>query len=478
MIKYWQTLRIWNVLVPSCSAKQFAAPCNLLRTGLSTVHGILDEMRQTVSGWGCYPSCEAHVDLPRDLQSVRAFIRNGKGSVIPRGAGRSYGDAALAQRIISGLPLCHLLAFDASTGMLHAQGGVTLDDVIQFCLPRGWFLPVTPGTKFPTLAGCVAADVHGKNHHGVGSLSAFIEQLEIVLADGTVASCSRTRHPDLFWATLGGMGLTGVIYSVHLRLQPVRSAFLKNVRLRTRDLRETCKVLRATQDHYPYSVAWIDTLCAQRRGRGHIILGAHAEDGRLGPLHRAPRFKVPRVPVNLVVRRGLQPFNTLTYRQQWRRRVAATVHYDPYFYPLDAADSWSRLYGPRGFLQFQFAIPFAEAEAVMASVLERTDRAAPCALAVLKSFGDHLAGPLGFPLPGFTLALDFPRTDKIEDAVRAATDDVIAVGGRVYLAKDSVITPAQLDAMYPRLDEFRQLRHQIDPQGRFRSLQSDRLGLS
>jgi decaprenylphospho-beta-D-ribofuranose 2-oxidase len=180
----------------------------------------------------------------------------------------------------------------------------------------------------------------------------------------------------------------------------------------------------------------------------------------------------------LVVRRGLRQFNTLTYCQQWRQRVAATVHYDPYFYPLDAVDSWNHLYGPRGFLQFQFAVPFADGDAVMASILERTDRAAPCALAVLKTFGTHLAGPLGFPLPGFTLALDFPRTDRIEDAIRAATDDVIAAGGRVYLAKDSVITPGQLDAMYPRLDEFRRLRRQIDPHGRFRSLQSDRLGLS
>ncbi|MDA0337697.1 MAG: FAD-binding oxidoreductase [bacterium] len=435
-------------------------------------------MRQFLSGWGRYPEIEASVDMPRDLQSLRAAILDGRGAMIARGAGRSYGDAAVADHVISCLPLRHLLAFDAASGMLHAQGGVTLDDVIGFALPRGWFLPVTPGTRFPTLAGCIAADVHGKNHHGVGSLSAFVERLEIVLADGTLVPCSRTEHPELFWATHGGMGLTGVIYSLHLRLQPVRSAFLQSVRLRTDSLHETCKLLCATQHRYPYSVAWIDTLCGRRRGRGHIMLGTHATDGRLTPLHRAPRWTVPRLPTNLVRRSGLRPFNTLTYRGQWRRRVATTVHYEPYFYPLDAAACWNRLYGPRGFLQFQFAVPFAGAEAAMEMVLERTDRAAPCALAVLKTFGDHPTGPLGFPLPGFTLALDFPRTGAIETAVRAATDDVIAAGGRVYLAKDSVITPEQLDAMYPRVDEFRQLRRQFDPQGRFRSLQSDRLGLS
>jgi decaprenylphospho-beta-D-ribofuranose 2-oxidase len=208
------------------------------------------------------------------------------------------------------------------------------------------------------------------------------------------------------------------------------------------------------------------------------MLGTHAEDGRLGPIHRASRLTVPDLPVNLVVRSGLRPFNTITYRQQWRRRAATTVHYDPYFYPLDAAGGWNRLYGPRGFLQFQFAVPLDNGETVMAAVLDRTNRAAPCALAVLKTFGDHPSGPLGFPLPGFTLALDFPRTRTIEDAVRAATDDVIDAGGRIYLAKDSVITPEQLDAMYPRLDEFRQMRRHFDPKGRFRSHLSDRLDLS
>ncbi len=454
------------------------APCLVLLTELLTHHAKHNYMRQFVSGWGRYPEVEASVDMPRDLQSLRAAIRDGKGSMIARGSGRSYGDAAVADHVISCLPLRHLLAFDAASGMLHAQGGVTLGDVIRFALPRGWFLPVTPGTRFPTLAGCIAADVHGKNHHGVGCLSAFVEQLEIVLADGTLVPCSRTEHSALFWATHGGMGLTGVIYSLHLRLQPVRSAFLQSVRLRTGNLHETCKLLCATQHRYPYSVAWIDTLCGRRRGRGHIMLGTHATDGRLTPLHQAPRWTVPKLPTNLVLRSGLLPFNTLTYRRQWRRRVATKVHYEPYFYPLDAAACWNRLYGPRGFLQFQFAVPFAGAEAVMEMILERTDRAAPCALAVLKTFGDHPSGPLGFPLPGFTLALDFPRTEAIETAVRAATDDVIAAGGRVYLAKDSVITPEQLDAMYPRVDEFRHLRRQFDPQGRFRSLQSDRLGLS
>lgn len=435
-------------------------------------------VKEIVYGWGRHPRLAAEVHLPRDLEALRAAVQGHGGATIPRGAGRSYGDAAVSERVICGKSLTHLLAFDSDTGRLHAQGGVTLDEVIRFALPRGWFLPVTPGTKFPTLAGCLAADVHGKNHHRVGSLSAFVEHLELVLADGDLVVCSRKQHPELFWATLGGMGLTGVIYAVRLQLQPVRSAFLHNVSIRTSDLSESCRVLCDTQHEYPYSVAWIDTLRRRGRGRGQVMLGTHAEDDRLQPLHRPPRLTAPTLPLNVVLRPGLSLFNMINYRRQLRRRTTTTVHYDPYFYPLDAIDNWNRLYGPRGFLQFQFAVPFAGGEALMAAVLDRTDAAAPCALAVLKTFGDHPTGPLGFPLPGFTLALDFPRTTAIEAAVRDATDDVIAAGGRVYLAKDSVITRDQFDAMYPRLDEFRRLRQQVDPQSRFRSLQSDRLGLS
>lgn len=446
-------------------------------------------MKRTVYGWGRQPRLQADVDAPRDLQSVRDVLAQ-EHVTIARGSGRSYGDAATASRVLSCLSLNHLLAFDESSGILQAQGGITLDEIIRFCLPRGWFLPVTPGTKFPTLAGCVAADVHGKNHHGVGGLSASIEQLEIILADGTMVDCSRHARADLFWATMGGMGLTGIIYAAHVRLQRVQSAFLDNVSVRTSSLAETCRVLRDTQDEFPYSVAWIDTLRQRGRGAGHVMLGSHAakQDMEqdlgpnlgpdLGPVHRAPRLSVPELPMSLVVGPGLRLFNTCNYRRQWRRRVRSKVHYDPYFYPLDAVAGWNRFYGPHGFLQFQFVVPFVDGEAVISSILERTNRAALCALAVLKTFGDHPTGPLGFPIPGFTLALDFPRSQAIEDAIHSATDEVIASGGRVYLAKDSVLTKDQLDAMYPRIDEFRHLRQQVDPTQRFRSRQSDRLGLT
>lgn len=432
---------------------------------------------QLISGWGRHPRLQTLEDLPQELGDVQNVVRAAR-CTIGRGAGRSYGDAALSDHVVSSLSLRRLLAFDADTGMLQAQGGITLDEIIRFILPRGWFLPVTPGTRFPTLAGCVAADVHGKNHHAVGSLSGFVEDLELVLADGSLLVCSRQQHAEVFWATLGGMGLTGFIYAVRLRLQPVRSAWIDNLSVRTGSLQESCRVLLETQNDYPYSVAWIDTLCPGSMGRGLIALGAHAQDGRLTPLHGSGGPTVPEMPFNVVGGTGQRLFNALYYRRQLRHRSPGCVHYAPYFYPLDAVGAWNRLYGRQGFLQFQFVVPLQDAEAVMSAALARLHRAGPCTLAVLKTFGDHPVGPLGFPLPGFTLALDYARTPAMEAAVRAATDDIIAAGGRVYLAKDSVITPNQLDAMYPRLDEFRRLRRQLDPDRRFRSLQSDRLGLS
>ena len=429
-------------------------------------------------GWGRYPRVHGTVHRARDLDDLRRLARSSPAG-IGRGAGRSYGDAALADRVVSALPLRHLLDFDPETGVLQAQAGVTLDEVIRFALPRGWFPPVTPGTRLCTLGGCVAADVHGKNHHRAGAFGAFVDELEMVLAGGDVVRCSRTERPDLFWATLGGMGLTGLIHAVTLRLAPVGSAFIDNLSVRTGSLGETCRLLRETQDEHTYSVAWIDLLTRSgRRGRGHVLLGDHADGPGLDPLHRDSRWTLPVLPASLVRRSGLRLLNALYYRRQLRRRRRCRVHYGPYFHPLDGVAHWNRAYGPRGFLQFQFTVPFDGGASVMAEVVERTRRAAPCSLAVLKTFGDHPAGPLGFPMPGYTLALDFPRTPPIEEALRAAADTVAAAGGRVYLAKDALLTPEQTEAMYPRLDEFRAARRRYDPGGRFRSALSDRTGLT
>jgi len=440
--------------------------------------------KQKTSGWGRYPVVEATVRRARGRQDLCA-LAGGGAARLAQGSCRTYGDGCLGAEVVSTLGMNRLLSFDSEAGVLRAEAGLTLDDLLQFIVPRGWFLPVTPGTKFPTLGGCVAADVHGKNHHLHGSVGAFVEELDMVLADGSEVCSSRHSHPELFAATLGGMGLTGFIYAVTLRLAPIESSYIETHTLRTDDLAGTCAALRDTQDDYAYSVAWVDLLCSPRRlGRGLVILGNHARSGfpsgaaRLA-LHRAPRLTVPEHLAALGLNRAsARLFNGLYYRCQ-RAEARAVVHYDPFFYPLDAAAEWNRVYGRRGFLQYQFAVPFDGGDQFLAEALEQVGRHRPgCTLAVLKTFGPQ-EGLLSFPMAGYTLAMDFPVADgRILEVLNPLTDRVVAAGGRLYLAKDAIMEPHQFEAMYPRLAEFRQIRRRYDPLGLFRSAQSDRLGLT
>ena len=436
---------------------------------------------ERLSGWGNHPVIAGEKRKARALGDLVRFARRPE-PVLPQGNCRSYGDACLFPSVVSTLSLDRLLSFDPETGVLRAEAGVTLEKIIRFSLPLGWFLPVTPGTKFTTLGGCIAADVHGKNHHRDGCLSNFVDELEIAIADGTVIRCSRNDHPELFRATFGGMGLTGFVYAAAVRLRKVSSSFLRTCTVRTGSLAETCRTLVDTQQECLYSVAWIDCL-SRNPGRGLVSLGRHAEaaEVRGDPvvLHRPSRPGLPR-PLPVVNRLTARLFNAAYYRRQWRRQADALTHYDPFFYPLDAVGNWNRAYGRRGFLQYQFAVPFAGGEAVLEEFITRlADGGHPVTLAVLKTFGEQGPGPLSFPLPGFTLALDLPVGDGgAVAALRGLTPLVTEAGGRVYLAKDAVLEPEQFRRMYPRLDEFQRVKQQYDPHGRLRSLQSDRLGLT
>ena len=436
---------------------------------------------ERLAGWGNHPVIAGNRRKARALRDLVRFAR-GSEPVLPQGSCRSYGDACLFPSVVSTLGLDRLLSFDPETGVLRAEAGVTLEKIIRFYLPLGWFLPVTPGTKFPTLGGCIAADIHGKNHHRDGCLGNFVDELEMVTADGSVIRCSRNDHPELFRATFGGMGLTGFVYAAALRLRKVSSSFLRTCTIRTGSLAETCRTLVETQEECLYSVAWIDCF-SPNPGRGLVSLGRHADaaEVRGDPivLHRRSRLGLPR-PVPFVNRLTARIFNTAYYRRQWRRQVDALTHYDPFFYPLDAVGDWNRAYGKRGFLQYQFAVPFSGGEGVLEEFIARLrDGGHPITLAVLKTFGQEGMGPLSFPMPGFTLALDLPvgSGDAIA-ALRELTSLVVEAGGRVYLAKDAVLEPGQFRRMYPRLEEFKRVKQQYDPHGRLRSLQSDRLGLT
>lgn len=436
------------------------------------------------SGWGLYPRVAASVQRARYLSDLCRAVAT---PILPQGNCRSYGDACLYERVVSTLPLKHLLDFDRPRGLLYAQAGITLAAILRFALPQGFFLPVTPGTKFPTLGGCIAADVHGKNHHAEGSIAAFVESLDMVLADGSTVRCSRSQRADLFWATLGGMGLTGFIYAATLRLKKVPSAYIRQRAIKTANWAEMCRICMETQQEYTYSVAWIDGLQTGRQlGRGRVLLGEHARASELKgkppfPVHDDGGWAVPFFfPGRVLNAQTLKAFNALYYHRQVRRATDALVHYDPYFYPLDAVRGWNRLYGRRGFLQYQVAVPYADGAEVIADLLGRIARqgmASP--LAVFKFFGPPSNGLLSFPLKGHTLSLDIPLRDAgTIPFLRALNKTVVEAKGRVYLAKDAILEKEDFAAMYPQLEQFKAVKRKYDPEHRFRSCLSDRLGVT
>ena len=441
-----------------------------------------------LSGWGRYPVLDCRVAYLRRREDLPALLGRG-ATLIARGNGRSYGDAALNPELtLSMLALDRMQAFDAATGLLTCEAGVLLADILDTFMPRGWFPPVVPGTKLVTVGGMIAADVHGKNHHRDGTFGAHVQSLTLATADGAVRECSRTQHADLFRATLGGMGLTGVILSARFRLRPVETAFVMEETVAARDLDETMALCEASRD-WPYSVAWIDCLArGAKLGRALLARGAFLERGALPPQLAADRLRLPpasrlAVPIDApsVLLNGgvIGLFNGLYYRRGRARSGARVVHCAPFFFPLDRIAAWNRLYGRRGFVQYQCVLPKDESPAGVAALLERSAAAGQGSfLAVLKLFGPAGDGLLSFPMEGYTLALDFPLrrgTPALLDALDRITH---RHGGRVYLAKDARCSPERVRAGYPGRDAFAAVRAAAAGAApRFASTLSRRLGL-
>ncbi|MEU5519199.1 FAD-binding oxidoreductase [Streptomyces sp. NPDC047860] len=445
----------------------------------------------SVTGWGRTAPTAARLIRPRTYEEAALAVREcGARGGIARGLGRAYGDAAQnaggAVLDMTGLDRIH--AVDADGGTVLCDAGVSLHRLMEVLLPLGWFVPVTPGTRYVTVGGAIGADIHGKNHHVSGSFSRHVLSFELLTADGQVATV--VPGTPLFEATAGGMGLTGVILTATVRLQPVETSLMSVDTERADDLDDLMARLADTDHRYRYSVAWIDLLARGRAtGRAVLTRGDHA------PLDALPRgsrvrreplsFRTSRLPAapsfvpdGLLSRTTVGLFNELWYRKAPRARIGQLQRIPAFFHPLDGVPHWNRVYGRGGFVQYQFVVGHGREDSLRRIVRRISQRRCPSFLAVLKRFGEADPGWLSFPVPGWTLALDVPASlPGLGDFLDELDEEVAGAGGRVYLAKDARLRPELLASIYPRLDDFRALRADLDPRGVFTSDLSRRLHL-
>jgi len=427
--------------------------------------------RRRLQGWGRTAPSTAVVVEPSSCDELAELVAHAPSrGVIARGLGRSYGDVAqnVGGLVVDTRRLTRLIEFDEEHGVVTAEAGCSLDALVDVVLPRGWFLPVTPGTASVTLGGAIAADVHGKNHHRDGAFARHVESLTLVTPTGEQLELDPAHSRSAFDATAGGLGLTGIIARCRLRLIPVETARMVVTTERARDIDELLARLVSTDHLHRYSVAWVDGRArGSQLGRAVLLRGDHAglDDCPRSDLRRSRgrRFDVPPLvsAARLLRGRALSAYNEGRFRRAREGKGIETV--DTFFYPLDAIGDWNRLYGRRGLVQYQFVVPFG-AEETVRSLLESFVAANPV-LVVLKQFGDA-SGPLSFPMPGWTVALDFAAsTPRLARLLDEADEVVAGAGGRIYLAKDARMRPELLARMYPRLDEWRATQTGLDPHG-------------
>ena len=441
-----------------------------------------------IADWGNYPVIEADVSGFDTAAELRKKLDQ-PGDVIAFGNGRSYGDASLQNRILLTRRFNKFLSFNEQTGELCCQAGVLLSEILDVFVPRGWFLPVTPGTKQITIGGAIAADVHGKNHHVDGSMGHHILTMDIMRNDGSVITCSPSENIDFFKITVGGMGLSGIILNATFRLKKVESAYIREETQRASNLDEIMDAFEASSD-WSYSVAWIDCLAkGDRLGRSIMMRGEHATTSDLvqqlhkdAPLLPKKGFQLD-IPVNFP-NFALNPLSMKTFNFAYYNKTRPGTHphivnYNSFFYPLDAINNWNRIYGKRGFTQYQFVIPKEAGRKGMRMILKRiTESGLGSFLAVLKLFGEQ-DGFMSFPMAGYTLALDFPISVKAMTLFKELDAMVADYGGRLYLAKDSRMDAAMFEKTYPNADEFRQAIAMLNEgETKFSSLQSQRIGIT
>ena len=458
--------------------------------------------RQKVAGWGNYPSVEAQVSCPRQVSELQQSTLHTE--VTTRGLGRSYGDQSIDTNalIADTRQFHHFLSFDEEQGLLVCQAGVSLADIITTFAPRGWFPIVNPGTKYVTVGGAIANDIHGKGHHRDGSFVRCVQSLTIMVADGSVLTASPEEHEDLFWACFGGLGLLGVILTATLQLERIETTFYVQKAIRVKGLDEMIEALQAYDEHYRYSVAWINPQARGKKlGEGVLTVGNQARYRDLTStlqreplkLHYPPRLTVPFFLPNFSLNTlSLSVLNQLIYRMQSNGNPIS--HYDKFLFPLDFVHYWNRGYGKRGFIQYQFVVP-TEAGAAIRKILETiaTGKCLPF-LNVLKKMGLGLDTPslnksssgisepplpatLSFPREGFTFAIDFPVTRHLHALTKKLDRLVVEAGGRIYLGKDAMLDQDTFRQMYPHYQRWLAVKKRYDPENRFTSSIARRLGL-
>lgn len=440
-----------------------------------------------LSGWGANLRVDCRLSEPETPAQVQAWLD--RSGTIARGFGRSYGDASVnAGRQVLGMTRLDAYGeFDEATGTLTCEAGVSLEQIIRHFGPRGWFPKITPGTKFVTVGGCIANDVHGKAHHVQGSFSNSVDSMTILLASGEVVVASREENSELFWATFGGMGLLGVVLSATLRLRRIETTYFRQKAIRVKDLDAMLATLEE-QDHlFPYSVATIDVFATGAKlGRGVVNVGEHATLAELphalkaAPLRGARQskltvpFELPEFTLNPL---SMRVVNAVIMGIQ--SHSGAYGHFEGFFYPLDKLAHWNRGYGRRGFTQYQFVLPFQDGARHLRGLLTAIFSAGELPfLNVLKRMGKGTPSPLSFPREGLTLAIDFPIRKNTRALLKRLDAMVLDAGGRIYLGKDSFLDAPTFRAMYPEMDRWLEIKAKYDPDGVFTSDLSRRVGLT
>ena len=437
-----------------------------------------------VKNWGNFPEIEAELFSFKKIGDLRKILQQ-KAPIIARGLGRSYGDSSLASNILSTLDYDSIINFDQEKGKIHCQAGVSFEQLLEVIIPKGWFLPVTPGTKFITVGGAIAADVHGKNQHKEGNFCNHVIDFEIMLENGEILKCSRNENEELFWMTCGGMGLTGVILNATIQLKPIETVYIKHKAIKVRNIEEMVENFEKYRD-WTYVVAWIDCLAkGDKMGKGIILLGEHATLAELdkklrekSPLKLKDKRKIsvpfyfPEFVLNSFT---VKTFNFLYYSKQTREKDSI-IDYDSFFYPLDAIYNWNKIYGRKGFTQYQFVVPLEKGLEALKKVLEKiSENKFGSFLAVLKQFGKQNKF-LSFPMEGYTLALDFPIRPGLFSFFEELDKIVLDYGGKLYLAKDARMSAETFIKSYSEYENFFKLLSKYNPNMRFNSLQFHRLG--